>query len=68
MDKATGKGEKRTISLDFKGPINHDALSNNEEERISTGTIQEIRFLPALPVPHKPKPALPNSTTDKPIM
>lgn len=49
MDKATGKGEKRTISLDFKGPINHDDLSNNGEERISTGTIQEIGSLPVAP-------------------
>ncbi len=75
-DKATGKEEKRTIGLDFKGPINQDDLLINEEESVSKRSIQEIRFLPVahepklLPQPKLPPPpklASPFFTTDEPI-
>lgn len=41
-DKATGKEEKRSISLDFKGPFHQDALSLNQEESVSKRSIQVL--------------------------
>lgn len=61
-DKSTGKEQKRTTDLDFKGPINHDDLSNNEEEKISKRTIQEIG---SLPIVYESKQDLSGSKTDE---